>query len=231
MKMIKAFFFLFLTASSYALAEPPQTVTEEIYAVFKKFRPAYETIQDYSATFYKEELTRGKWQKEVMEFHFKKPFKVKIKWEKGPRHGREVVFVDEGKDSKIQVKIGGLLGVIVPRLSLDPDDDMARDESNHTIREAGLGYMLENIAKVTDEAYSNGDLQLNLLEKGPVSKIERILPSGKNYPNLRLIVFVDETLGIPVGLERYDASGKLLGRYYYDELKTNQGLSDDVFRL
>lgn len=204
----------------------------ELYNLFKNFTPSYERIKDYSSRFVKEELRDEKWEKEVIDFRFKKPFKVKMKWLSGFHKNRQVVFVEGANQNKVLVKVGGLFGVIVPKLSLDPNGQMARDENGHTIREAGLGYMMEEIWKITEQAYRKKELRLKFLEKkSPILAIERTVPRNKGYPTPKLVVYVDETLGIPVGVERYDESGKLLGKYYYADLKINQGLGDEEFKL
>jgi len=232
-------FFGFVFSSTTLLAEvASQPGVDELYAVFEKFRSSYDTVQDYSARFHKEERSEsGKWQKEVLDFRFKKPFGVRIKWVHGPKKGREVVFVEGKNNNKIIVKMGGLISILIPKISLDPNSNLAKDEAGHTIREAGIGYLMEEILKVTEKAYAKGDLTLKLLEKknssgsGNILKIERRLPHGKGYATDRLVIYVDEDLGIPVGVERYDSNDKLFGKYYYQELKTNLGLKDEEFKL
>lgn len=246
---LKKWFLIFLMLFGFAFvptgplqAQPTSTLSsnqDDLFALFEKFNRAYDKIQDYSAKLYKEELSKeGKWEKEILDFRFKKPFKVRIKWIKGHKKDREVVFVEGENNNKIQVKLAGIISILLHKISVDPNSDMARDESGHTIREAGLGHMTDEILKVTEEAQKKGDLTLNLLEKeknsdgsGEILKIERKVPHGKGYATDRLIIYVDENLGIPVGVERYDANGKLFGKYYYHELKTNQGLKDEEFRL
>jgi outer membrane lipoprotein-sorting protein len=211
--------------------------SEELFQIFEGFRTAYEKVEDYTAKLHKEERNeRGKWHKEVIDFKFKKPFAVRMKWLQGS--DREAAFVEGKYDNKITVKLGGLISIIIPKVHLDPESDMAKDDSGHTIREAGLGYMMEEIVKVTEDAHGKGDLGLKLLtvekkngSNSNILKVERTLPGGKGYATEKLIIYVDEELGLPVGVERYDAKGKVFGKYYYRDLKVNQNLEDSVFKL
>ncbi|MBI4971736.1 MAG: DUF1571 domain-containing protein [Candidatus Omnitrophica bacterium] len=219
-----------ISPESVSAAEPGM---EDIFQLFKNFKESYNNIHDYSAKLHKEELSEsGKWTKEELDFRFKKPFAVKIKWVKGPRKEREVVFIEGANNNKLKVKLGGLIGIIIPSVDVDPNSDMAKDEAGHTIRQAGLGYLMEEIAKVTSDAYDKNELSLKVLEKkNDILKIERILPAGKGYKTERLVIYVNHKLGIPIGIERYTAKGKMFGKYIYDDLKTNQGLKDSEFKL
>ncbi|GEM_PF-2776783 len=211
--------------------------SEELFQIFENFRASYEKVEDYTAKLHKEERNEnGKWHKEIIDFKFKKPFALRMKWLQGS--DREAAFVEGKYNNKIAVRPGGLIGIIIPKVHLDPDSNMAKDDAGHTIREAGLGYMMEEIVKVTEDAHGKGDLGLKLLNtekknggSGNILKVERTLPGGKGYKTEKLIIYVDEELGLPVGVERYDAKGKVFGKYYYRDLKVNQGLKDSVFKL
>ena len=202
------------------------TPTQELYSLFEKFQPSYAVIHDYTARLEKRELVKGKWQEEVLEFAFKKPFQIKIKWLSGPKKGRRILFVEGANQNKLFVKVGGTFGGLVPTLKLDPNGNLASDDAGHTIREAGLGYMAEEIWKVTRQAYERGNLSLKSLETHDpgVLKIERRI-SGMNL----LVVTIDRGLGIPVSAERFDSEDRLFASYFYKVVRVNQGLSDDEF--
>jgi len=207
---------------------------KELYPLFQQFLPAYKKINDYTATFQKKELVDGKWVEETLDFKFKKPFKVKIKWIAGPKKGQRAVFVEGDNDNKVLIKLGGVFGTIVPKLRLDPDGELAKDNSNRSIRQAGIGYMLNSIWEVTQQAFKNRDLSLKLIEEDSDSKlmkIERRVPPNKDYPNVRAVIIIDQSLGIPIGIETYDSKDRLKGSYYYEELNANINLSDDEFML
>ena len=219
-----------ISPESASSAEPGM---EDLYQLVKNFKESYDKIDDYSANLHKEELSEnGKWTKEVLDFRFKKPFAIKIKWIAGPKKGRKAVFVEGKNNNKIQIYLGGLISIILPKVDLDPNSDLAKDDSGHTIREAGLGYMMEEMTKITIGAYDKGELALKVIDKkGDILRVQRDLPSGKGYASEKLIIYINQDLGIPIGVERYHADGKMFGKYIYDDLKTNQGLKDSEFKL
>lgn len=233
--------FLTLSTSAYCedvaapvAAVPAEPGTEELFPIFQKFQESYDKINDYTAILHKEEMSieDGKWTKEDLDFWFKKPFAIKIKWISGPKKGREALFIEGKNKNRIQIHLGGLISIVLPRVDLDPNSDLAKDESGHTIREAGLGYMMDEIIKVTTGAHNKGELTLKVVGKeGDILKVERDLPSGKGYASEKLIIYIDQNLGIPIGVERYHANGKMFGKYIYKDLKTNQGLKDSEFKL
>ncbi len=214
-------------------AETPKT-TVELFELFKNFEPSYEKIGNYSATLNKEELVRGKWVKETLIFHFQKPFKIKIEWLEGPKKGRRAFF-EEGKNSnKIIIKLGGALGKMFPKVRIDPDGELAKDDADRTIRQAGLGYLMQEVFKVTQAGLNNQDLELTLLESEDpnVFKVERRLPlKPEIYPNVKLIAYIDKITGVLLGVEEYGLDEKLKGTYVYNNLKVNGPFTEENFKV
>ncbi|MBI4398502.1 MAG: DUF1571 domain-containing protein [Candidatus Omnitrophica bacterium] len=212
---------------------------QDLFALFQGFRPAYEQVKDYTAKLHKEECdTHGRWHKEVLDFKFKKPLAVQIKWLEGRQKGREALFVEGKNNNKIVVKLSGLIALVFPKVRLSPKSELAKDESGHTIREAGLGYMMEELLKVTEGAHEKGELTLKVVDRtqkqegpGHIVTVERTLSSKKGYPYGKLIIYVDDALHLPVGVDRYDAKGRLFAKYFYHDLKVNQDLKDEEFVL
>ena len=230
-------FFAFIPSVS-AQSLSSDNTQEILYQFFEEFRNSYDRVQDYSAILNKEEFSDGKWQTEQLEIRFKKPFKVRIKALDGIRKNWEIVFVEGGNNNKILLRLGGLLR-IVPTVSVDPDSSIAKGPTGDTIRDAGIGRMMDKILEVTELARKNNDLSLTLLERkeNPKSfgrkilKIDRVVPPGKGYASNRLVIYVDEELGIPIGADRYNEKKELIGKYFYENLKVNEGLKDSEFKL
>lgn len=197
----------------------------------------YDHINDYRAIFIKQESSGGKLQKEEkIKFDFKQPFKVKMLWLTGDKKGREVAFIVGEYGNKMIVKMTGLLGRFIKLLMLDPDGAFAKKGSRHSIKRAGIGKLADSIIRVTKQAEEAGDLKIRLLGEKTVEgrktyMIERLLPPGKYEGSPRTLIYIDQELGIPIEIERYDKDGKLYERYAYHDLEVNTDISDTEFRL
>ncbi|MGE5192240.1 MAG: DUF1571 domain-containing protein [Deltaproteobacteria bacterium] len=117
-----------------------------------------ESIPDYTATFLKQERVDGDDLQDLQTIQLKmrhKPFCVYMKWLEGGDVGRQVLFSEGQYDDKLQVKLGGKKGSILPILKLDPTDSLAMKESRHPVTEMGLLQLTELILQ-----YRKRDLTL-----------------------------------------------------------------------
>ena len=242
--MLRKFFALVLCLSVFlcpalVYGESTDNVQDVLYDFFEVFRDSYDRVQDYSAVLNKEEFLNGQWKKEKLEIRFKKPFMVRIKALSGGLKDSELVFVEGAYNNKILFKLGGIANKIIPAIPVDPNSSIAKGSTGDTIRDAGIGRMMEKILSVVELAKKNNDLSLTLLERKEndkcfgknVLKIDRVVPPGKGYASNRLIVYVDEELGLPIGADRYNEKNELIGKYFYENLKVNEGIKDNVFKL
>jgi outer membrane lipoprotein-sorting protein len=204
--------------------------------IIYQMKDSYKKIHDYRAVFVRQEILDGKLQdKEKIQLDFKRPFKVKMRWLMGDKKGREVVYVEGENENKMIVKMTGLLSRFIKLVTLDPEGAFAKKGSRHSIRRAGIGNLSESLIRVTRKADEAGDLDIKLLGEKMVNGrkadvIERKLPYEK-YESPRAIIYVDQELGIPIEIERYDKDGNLFENYAYYDLEINKDLSDTDFRL
>lgn len=167
----------------------------------------------YSCTFCKQESledgTAGEMQ--VMELKMRHaPFSLYMKWVEGGDTGRQILFVDNGPDSKMLVKLGGFKGKLLPPIKLDPQGDLARSESRHPITDMGLLKLTETILQYRQRDLANqhevrwemssgeqyGDRPCHLFQ---------IHYKSKTYePTYRKsLVWMDRDLGLPVQVQNY----------------------------
>ncbi|MDD5085408.1 MAG: DUF1571 domain-containing protein [Candidatus Omnitrophica bacterium] len=196
---------------------------------------AYEKVQDYTAVFMRQETREGKLQdEEKIQFAFKRPFAISMKWLDGPGKGRDLFYVEGQNDGKILVNPGGLLGALVSYVRIDADGPMARKNSTRSIKQAGLGNAIASILQQTLLAKERKELQVvdhgeRELEGRVVHFVERILPQDPVYQNHRLLLWIDKSTGLPVKIMLYNWDDVLTESYFYSSLKINVGLTDDDF--
>jgi hypothetical protein len=105
---------------------------------------------DYTATFLKQERVEGQDLQELQTIELKmrhKPFSVYMKWLEGGDVGRQALFVEGEYDDKLQVKLGGKKGKILPVVKLDPGGSMAMKESRYPVTEMGILQLIELLLK------------------------------------------------------------------------------------
>jgi hypothetical protein len=115
-------------------------------------------IPDYSATFLKQEKLDGEDRQDLQTINLKmrhRPFSVYMKWLDGGDVGREILFVEGQYDDRMQVRLGGRKGQLLPALKLDPTGSVAMKEARHAVTEMGLLNLCELILK-----YRKRDLTL-----------------------------------------------------------------------
>ena len=60
--------------------------------------------------------------------------------------------------------------------------------------------------------------------------LERYLPACNGYPAWKTVTYIDREYLVPICIEGYDWDKQLSGRYVYQNLNFNTGLTDDDFR-
>lgn len=196
---------------------------------------SYEKINDYTAILTKQERIRGILHREEnMLFKFKKPFRIYMKWLKGPGEGREILYDPRENEGKMVIKPHGLIALIVPIIYIEPNNPLVKSKSRHTIKEAGLGVAIKSLIDQYDLAYKQGDLKIDfkgeeIKEERTCLKMEASFPEGKGYYAGRIITFIDKELNLPAHISIYDWKDNLLETASYTQLKLNVGLTDNDF--
>lgn len=183
-------------------------VTQLELAVYK-----LRALGSYSCTFTKQEAGEdgGMSDEQVIDLKLRhEPFSIYMKWVEGGDEGREILYVKSSPDAKMLVKLGGVKGKILPHLKLDPEGDLARSESRHSITDAGLLKLTEQILafrtrdlahpdKVKWEMLSGeqfGDRPCHLFV------IEYKSPEYESTYR-KSLVWIDRDLGVPVSVQNF----------------------------
>jgi hypothetical protein len=220
------------------LAEPQvvsPTETDPLPELLGAARDAYGEVTDYTCTFVKQERVRGRLldpQTIAMSVRAR-PFSVHLKF-LGPESvaGQEACYAEGRHEGRMRVKPAGwksALGFV----TLDLDDPRAMNQNRHTLAEAGIGSLIDKIARNYGAAVEAGQrpaLELTDCCLGPnlCTRVE-ILPTTESDSDQTSVVYFDQRTNLPVRFEAYDASGDLLEEYTYLDLSLNPGVSDCTF--
>jgi hypothetical protein len=215
---------------------------EEGLRLIATARQSYAAVADYACTLVKRERLNGVMQPDhVITMKVRtRPFSVYLRWhEPKPLTGQEACYVQGKNDGKMRVKAAGLLGS-VGFLSLDPDDLRARQTSRRNITEAGLGNLIERVARGWEVDSKRGRAVLRLGEyeynKRRCFRAETInLTRAPELVCHRSVIFFDKENHLPIRAECYDwpaqkgEPGELIDVYSFVNLRLNVGLDDEVF--
>lgn len=204
--------------------------------ILLSMRDSYTSVNSYTAILVKGEPKAGKNNAEQKIFvKFKKPFKVYMKWTGDRYAGREVLYVEGENNDKLFAKPDGFLGAILKMVKL-PSTHRS-DGSKHTVRDVGIGKLVESILDVTLKAKANNDLRLVchgvVARNGRmVYEIERFLPQEKDcYEYKRVVLYIDTATRLPLEAYAYDKEGKLSEFCSYKILKLNPKIADAEFKV
>lgn len=237
-----------LVAQAPAAAALPQreaaSPMDEPLRLIAEARESYAQVQDYACVLIKRERLRGQLGPEnVMQMKVRsQPFSVYLKWQQ-PRQmaGQEACYVAGKNNGMMRVHATGLLGA-VGWVSLDLNDARAKQSSNHSISEAGIGNLIDRFAKRWESEKVIGKTQVKVAEyeynKRRCIRVETTHPdnSGGQFLTYRSVLYFDKESKLPIRIETYDwprqggdANGELMEVYSYVNLRLNVGLADEAF--
>ncbi len=206
----------------------------------------YRSMDSYIARFRRRELVNGKTKPEeltLIKFR-QQPWSVYFKWLGTEGHGREVIFVQGKYDNKLNTKLAaGDVPFMAAgkRFAIAPDNSMVRNSSRHSIREAGIGNLIQQFAGLV-AANGRGDFHFGTLRylgairrpelEQPCEAVEQMIPAASE-PGLpkggkRLWVF-DSATSLPVLVTLRDEANKEVEFYCYDRIEYPARLTDDDF--
>jgi hypothetical protein len=224
-----------------AAAEPPPV--ERAIALIQESRMKYQEVHDYTCTFIKRENVNGAMQPEniILMKVRTQPFSVYLRW-MGPQSlaGQEVCYVAGRNNDMMRVHAVGLRA-IAGFVSIAPNDPRAMAENRHTIKDAGIGHLLETLTHYWEIERKLNTTQIQIGEyeynKRPCVRIEAIHPErNQAFYAGRCVLYLDKITKLPVRFEAYDwarpggsPGGELLECYSYVNMHTNTGLGEEVF--
>ncbi|MBI1310584.1 DUF1571 domain-containing protein [bacterium] len=248
-----------LAAGAFALGALPQALlaeTPRIAAITSKVSKSHplaaglhmaadsldalDSIEDYTATFHKNEMVGKKRIAQRMSLKLReKPFSVYLRFE-APAEGREVIYIDGQNDGDLLVHETGLTSLI-GTIGLDPKGNKAMEEARYPVTMIGMRTMLNQVIAQWQSEIAITDTKVRYFPNAKVDNVEcRVFESshaeparGVKFHMTRLYVEKDNKL--PVRVEQFDFPAKtgaqpaIVEQYTYLNVKTNVGLKDIDF--
>ncbi len=208
-------------ASKEELAEamqqtPPRTLID----IGKK---AALALGDYSYRMAKTERVKGKLlDEQTMDVYVhEQPFAVRLEYLKGPAAGRKVLYNSKSRADEFRVREAGFFGIF-GNMWISLDSSLAKSDSNHTVKEAGMMRLLTRLEtdlergdklggfEVKHEGW-NGDGLWCALYLAP--------NQGKGFAAYKTRICTDLMAGLPMRVESFDTKDQLLERYLVSDVK------------
>ncbi len=202
----------------------------------------FRQVHDYTCTFHKRERINGRLTSpHIMAMKARtEPTSVYFKFQ-APNKGREAIYVAGRNGGRILAHDVGFGKLLAGTMRLDPKGTMAMEENRHPVTEAGIGHMLDTIARHWAFELSPGESLVSFhhdvrVDNRPCTMIETIHPR-KNPEFLfhAVKLYIDHELGLPIRFEAYDwpkhpgSAPELVEEYTYRNLRVNVGLRDQDF--
>lgn len=125
--------------------------------IIKAIEEGYNRVNDYKAIFLKREYVDGKLLPlETIEFKFRKPGDIYMKWLTSPYKDQEALYRYSGK--KIKVHKGGILGMLA--VDIDPRSALAMKNQHHPIYDAGIGSTTAMLKKGLQAGIKRGECSI-----------------------------------------------------------------------
>ena len=229
-------------ATAGATPAPSETPIERAIRAIAESQARYDRVEDYVCTFYKRERIAGRLTPlHIMSMKVRtKPQSIYFKFQQ-PAQGREAIYIAGRHGSKILAHDVGLNKFLAGTLALEPTSARAMEDCRHPITEAGIGPLLDTLAKRWAVELDPEETKVNfrddmLVGQRRCTMIESTHPRRRQeFLHHMVRVYIDQELGLPIRFEAFDwaklpgAEPVLTEEYSYSHLKLNVGLQDIDF--
>lgn len=180
-------------------------------------------INSYSYKMQKQERVRGELLPEqiIEVFVRESPFAVRLHYLKGPGAGRKIVFNPSVRAAEFRVREAGFLSV-AGAIWLNVDSSFAKSDSNHTVREAGIGPLVGRLIRDTERAKPLGGFSMvpeGWNDKGEYCASYLSPPASPPFDYEKTRICTDLQSGVPMKVEGYGAKGELLEKWHFSDFK------------
>jgi hypothetical protein len=202
----------------------------------------YRYVHDYTCTFIKRERIDGRLtpQHVMMMKARSSPKSVYFKFHQ-PNQGREAIYVQGRNRDRIVAHDVGITKFLAGTMHLDPHGSMAMEDNRHPVTEAGIGTLIDTVAKHWATELTPEESVLTFHTGARVGDrsctlIESVHPERRSdFLFHKVKLYIDQEQGLPIRFEAYDwprhpgAAPELVEEYSYVDLKLNVGLRDHDF--
>jgi len=192
------------------------------------------SVRDYKGLLIRQErIGRRLGPEQHIAFKFRQePFSVHMEWLRNPLGARQVLYAKGQNNDMMIAQPAGVMSWL-KSIRVDPEGRQAAQSSLYPITEFGFRSNLARALEVYRMAAEKGRLEMSF--SGPQTIdgreyfiVERVIHGGE-HEHARLIIHVDLEYLVPTRISTFDSRGSLIGRYHYDNLEFNSGLTDADF--
>ena len=224
-----------------AAVEPDEPVARALRSI-RDCQSRFEDVRDYTCTFYKRERVKGR----LMPLHVMsmkartQPKSIYFKFE-DPFKGREAIYVEGRNGGYILAHDVGFTKFLAGTVEIEPTSARAMAENRHPITDAGIGALIDTVARRWSAELSPEESVVVFDENMSIGPrkclmVESIHPRPRDeFLFYKVRLFIDSELSLPIRFEGYDwpkeAGGapELVEEYSYIDLRVNVGLGDGDF--
>lgn len=159
---------------------------------------------------------------EVEVFVREQPFAVRLHFVGGPGKGRKVLYNPKEQAEKFRVREAGVLGVF-GGLWIGVDSSLAKKDSNHTVREAGMGALLARFAADLEKAERIGGMKIvqeGWDAKGKWCSVYVAPNGGKDFSAAKSRICTDVETRLPARIECFDSAGAMTEKYEFSDARS-----------
>lgn len=204
-------------------------------------RRYHQEVRTYTATLEKQEFVGGSLQpKELIQVKFREqPYSVFLLWLEGARKAERALYVEGEHNGKLLARPCGVLarslvGDVVER---DVDGPEAQQSGRSTLNKFGLLKSTERALGAWKTAREAGILHVEYLGVRPVKELNDRpcyelharydQPIGDGVRDV--VLFLDRETWLQLGSVSRGEEGKLIGSYFYRDLKLNPDFKKEEF--
>ncbi len=181
------------------------------------------SVNTYSYRMQKQERVKGELlPQQIIDVYVREvPFAVRLHYVKGPGAGRKLVFNPSVRADEFRVKEAGFLSV-AGAIWLNVDSSFAKSDSNHTVREAGIGTLLGRLIRDTERSKPLGGFTLvpeGWNEKGEYCGSYLSPPASPPFDYAKTRICTDLMSGVPMQVDGYGTKGELLELWHFSDFK------------
>ncbi|MDX2008882.1 MAG: DUF1571 domain-containing protein [Myxococcaceae bacterium] len=178
-------------------------------------------VNTYKYRMLKQERVRGELLPEqVIDVYVREsPFAVRLHYVKGPGAGRKVLFNPKVRADEFRVREAGFLSV-AGAIWLSVDSSFAKADSNHTVREAGIGPLLGRLLRDTERAKPLGGFPFvaeGWNDQGEYCGAYLSPPASPPFDYAKTRICTDLKAGVPMKVEGYGLKGELLEKWHFSD--------------
>ena len=220
---------LYLASATALVGAAGAVPAPDVAQVLEQSTAAYAKIKDYTSLMARKDRLSDGTVKEhsTVFFKYMRPDRYYMKW---PNELMELIYAGDKYDNKMLIRGGKLFSF----LSLRVAPEAALKYNRHTIKEAGIGFMLDLVLENYRQARASKDASLafereDIVGGRPTWRFKGVFPPNRGYYAHIVHLDIDQRYLLPVRIEAYGWDGEFLEMYSYSHLKFNTGLSEQDF--